>query len=336
MLTIIADRRWNCYPGARVDSEVPIYQLSIPEVYNTWSFTTNYPDWVELQAYFDYVDKVCNLSKDTAFETVVTSAEFDTESGKWTVKTADGRTAKTRFLIIAAGFAAKRYVPNYKSIEKFKGEVHHSSFWPPEDIDVKGKKVAVVGTGASGVQISQEWGPKVKHMTLFQRTPNLAIPMGKKPLTKEEQDALRPYYPQMFDLRERCFAGFTYDFTERNTFDDTPEERQELFEALWKRAGFALWLGGYKDYLFDMKANREAYNFWASKQRKRIKNPEKRDLLCPLEPPHAFGISEFSFQKQLYEIISNVEFRASMSRAELLRSARRIQRDHCRYLREGR
>jgi cation diffusion facilitator CzcD-associated flavoprotein CzcO len=121
--------------------------LAIPEVYNTFNFTTNYPDWRELQAYFDHCDKVCNLRKDTAFETVVTSAEFDQQAGKWTVKTADGRTCKTRFLIIAAGFAAKRYVPDYKSIEKFRGVVHHSSFWPPEDVEVKGKKVAVIGTG---------------------------------------------------------------------------------------------------------------------------------------------------------------------------------------------
>jgi cation diffusion facilitator CzcD-associated flavoprotein CzcO len=114
-------------------------------VWNTWTFTTNYPDWRELQAYFDHVDKVCNLSKDSAFETVVTSAEFDESSAKWTVKTADGRTAKTRFLIIAAGFAAKRYIPAYKGMDKFKGIMHHSSFWPPEDVDVKGKRVAVVG-----------------------------------------------------------------------------------------------------------------------------------------------------------------------------------------------
>ncbi|KUJ16448.1 cyclohexanone monooxygenase [Mollisia scopiformis] len=295
--------RWNCYPGARVDSPVPIYQLNIPEVYNTFSFTTNYPDWRELQSYFDHVDKVCNLSKDTAFETVVTSAEYDEKAAKWTVKTADGRTVKTRFFIVAAGFAAKRYIPQYKSMDKFKGVVHHSSFWPPEDVDVKGKRVAVVGTGASGVQIAQEWGPIADHLTLFQRTPNLALPMGKRPMSKEEQDALRPAYSQMMDLRERCFAGFLYDFNEKNTFDDNEEEREALFEKLWKQQGFALWLGGYKDYLFDMKANREAYNFWAKKQRQRIKNPAKRDLLCPLEPPHAFGIKRPCLEQNYYEVL---------------------------------
>jgi len=295
--------RWNCYPGARVDSPVPIYQLNIPEVYNTFSFTTNYPDWRELQAYFDHVDKVCDLSKDTAFETVVTSAEYDEKTAKWTVKTADGRTVKTRFFIVAAGFAAKRYIPEYKSMDKFQGVVHHSSFWPPEDVDVKGKRVAVVGTGASGVQIAQEWGPIAEHLTLFQRTPNLTLPMGKRPMSKEEQDALRPAYAQMMDLRERCFAGFLYDFNEKNTFDDTPEEREAFFEKLWKQQGFALWLGGYKDYLFDMKSNREAYNFWAKKQRQRVKNPAKRDLLCPLEPPHAFGIKRPCLEQNYYEVL---------------------------------
>lgn len=110
-------------------------------------------------------------------------------------------------------------------------------------------------------------------------------------------------YPQLFELRERCFAGFLYDFYEKNTFDDTPEEREAFFESLWKRAGFSLWLGGYKDYLFNMKANREAYNFWAKKQRQRIKNPAKRDLLCPLEPPHAFGIKRPCLEQNYYEVL---------------------------------
>jgi hypothetical protein len=134
-------------------------------------------------------------------------------------------------------------------------------------------------------------GIQADKLTLFQRTPNLALPMRRKEITKESQQQLLSTYPAIFDLRERCFAGFHYDLNERNTFDDTPEEREAFFEDLWAKGGFKLWLAGYKDYLFDMKANREAYNFWAKKQRQRIQNPEKRDLLCPLEPPHAFGIS---------------------------------------------
>lgn len=227
------------YPrGARVDSEVPIYELSIPEVYNTWHWTTNYPDYHELQAYFDHADKVLELSKDCAFSTVVTGAEFDTNEGKWNVTTADGRHAKAKFLIVCAGFAAKRYIPNFPGLENFKGTLHHSSFWPSAGVNTNGKKVAIIGTGASGVQMIQELGPSVEKLTVFQRTPNLAIPMGKRDLTNEEQDRLKPFYREIYTLRERCFAGFHYDFEERNTFDDTPEEREAFYESLWKRAGF--------------------------------------------------------------------------------------------------
>ncbi|KAL3420368.1 steroid monooxygenase (HK97 family phage prohead protease) [Phlyctema vagabunda] len=296
-------RRFNCYPGARVDSETPLYQLNIPEVYETWTFSTNYPEWKEIQAYFDHVDKVLGLRKDTAFETVVVSAVFDEKVGRWTVKTADGRTATAKFFIGAAGFAAKRYVPEYKGLDKFKGTIHHSSFWPAEDVDVQGKKVIVVGTGASGVQISQEWGPKVKEMNVFMRTPNLALPMRRRPMSVEEQKALLPSYPAIFELREHCFAGWLYEWVERNTFDDSPEEREAVFESLWKRGGFAFWLGNYKDSLFNGLANREAYNFWAKKQRQRITNPVKRDLLCPLEPPHPFGVKRPCLEQNFYEVL---------------------------------
>ncbi|EXJ81337.1 hypothetical protein A1O3_07627 [Capronia epimyces CBS 606.96] len=295
--------RWNVYPGARVDSEVPIYQLAIPEVYKTWTWTTNYPDYHELQAYFDHVDKVCNLSKDCAFGTVVTGAEFDTNSGKWTLKTADGRMAKCKFLIIAAGFAAKRYIPEYPGMEKFKGIMHHSSFWPTEGVDARGKKVAVIGTGASGVQIIQEWGPQVENLTVFQRTPNLALPMGKRDLSKEEQEALYPAYEELLRLREKNFAGFTYDFEERNTLEDSPEEREALYERLWTKAGFGLWLGAHKDYLFDLAANRYVYDFWRKKQMTRIKNPEKREILCPAEPPHPFGVKRPCLEQNFYEVL---------------------------------
>lgn len=174
--------RWNNYPGARVDSEVPEYEYSIPEVSKDWTWTTNYPNYQELRDYFDHVDKILEVKKDCAFESVVVDAQFSEAEGKWTIKTADGRTAKAKYLVVAAGFAAKRYIPDFKGLETFKGIIHHSSFWPEEGVNVKGKRCAVIGTGASGVQISQEWGPEVGSLKVFQRTPNLAVPMGKKTL----------------------------------------------------------------------------------------------------------------------------------------------------------
>lgn len=99
--------RFNCYPGARVDSAVPLYEFSWPEVYKTWNWTTNYPDYKELRAYFDHVDKVVGIKKDCSFNTVVTGANFDKESAKWIVTTADGRTSRAKFLILGSGFVGR-------------------------------------------------------------------------------------------------------------------------------------------------------------------------------------------------------------------------------------
>ncbi|KAJ7168310.1 cyclohexanone monooxygenase [Mycena crocata] len=296
--------RWNRYPGARVDSEVPAYQLSIPEVFKDWTWTTNYPDFHELRAYFTHADRVLGLSEHTAFGSVVVEAEFNENQGKWHIKTADGRIARSRFLIVAAGFAAKRYVPDWPGIDSFKGYISHSSFWPEENIDIAGKRCAVIGTGASGVQISQEWGPKIGqngHLKVFQRTPNLALPMGKKPLTAEEQNQTKKFYPQLLKYREQCFGGLLCDFHEKTTFEDTAEEREKYYQKLWNQGGFSFWLGTYKDMLFDVKANREAYNFWAKSQRARIGDPRKRDLLAPLEPPHPFGVKRPCLEQNYYE-----------------------------------
>jgi len=293
--------RWNCYPGAGVDSEVPEYQYSIPETYKDWNWSTNYPTYKELRAYFDHVDKVLDIKKDCAFESVVVDARFDTEEGRWYVKTEDGRTARAKYFIVAAGFAAKRYIPEWEGIDKFKGVIHHSSFWPDEDVDVRGKRCAVIGTGASGVQITQAWGPVAGELKVFQRTPNLAIPMRKRDLTVQEQEEAKRNYPELFSLRERCFGGFLYTFAERGTFEDDEEKREEFLEKLWQDGGFRFWLGNYKDYLVDPKANREVYNFWAKKVRARIEDPKKRDLLAPLEPPHPFGVKRPCLEYNYYE-----------------------------------
>lgn len=233
---------------------------------------------------------------------MVVGAEFNTDEGRWHVKTQDGRTCKCKYLVLAAGFAAKRYVPPWEGIDKFEGVVHHSSFWPDEEMDVSGKRCAIIGTGASGVQVTQAWGPSAGHLKVFQRTPNLTVPMRQRKLTAQEQEQAKKWYPELFDLRERCFGGFLYDFAERKTFEDTEEEREAFFEKLWTDGGFRYWLGNYKDYLFDEKANRAVYDFWVKKQRARISDPEVAKILVPTEPPHPWGCKrpclEYAYMEQ--------------------------------------
>ncbi|KAH8714588.1 hypothetical protein BGZ61DRAFT_476648 [Ilyonectria robusta] len=293
--------RWNCYPGAGVDSEVPEYEFSWPEVWSTWNWPSNYPTYADLRDYFDHVDKVVGIKKDCAFNTVVVGADFDTATGKWNVRTEDGRITKAKYLVLGTGFAARRYIPDWPGMDKFKGVIHHSSFWPDEKVEVKNKKCAVIGTGASGVQIVQAWGPEAGQVKVFQRTPNLAVPMRKKVLTVEEQTRAKKFYPELFRYRERNFAGFHYDWYEKNTFDDTPEEREAFYERVWAAGGFRYWVALYKDNLIDAKANEESYNFWAKKTRERIGDPKARDLLAPLKMPHYFGIKRPCLEYDYYE-----------------------------------
>ncbi|KAL4952505.1 hypothetical protein BDW69DRAFT_167582 [Aspergillus filifer] len=293
--------RWNCYPGAGVDSEVPEYEFAWPEVYNTWNWPNNYPNYENLRDYFDHVDKVIGVKKDCAFNTVVIGGQFDTAQGKWNIQTADGRTTKAKYLVLGTGFAAKRYIPPWPGMDKFKGTVHHSSFWPEEHVDVKNKRCAVIGTGASGVQITQAWGPEAGDLKVFQRTPNLAVPMRKRDLTIEEQERIKPYYPELFRYREANFAGFLYDWHEKDTFDDTPEEREAFYEKVWKEGGFRYWVAVYKDNLLNPDANRESYKFWAKMTRARIGDPRLRELLAPWDMPHYFGIKRPCLEYNYYE-----------------------------------
>ncbi|RAL01241.1 flavin-containing monooxygenase [Aspergillus ibericus CBS 121593] len=293
--------RWNRYPGARLDSEVPEYQFSFPETWANWNWSTNYPAYDELRRYFDHIESVLDVKKDCAFDTTVVGAEFDPKSGRWQVTTADGRQVTAKYFIVATGFSAKRHVPDWPGMDSFQGDIHHSALWPEEGVNVQDKRCAVIGTGASGVQLTQALGPVASSLKVFQRTPNLAIPMRLRPLTVEEQERVKPVYPQLFQLRERSFGGFTYDFIERGVFDEDDKERQAFLEQLWEHGGFRYWVGTYPDSLFDTTANRNIYDFWARKVRARIDNPATRDLLAPLEPPHPWGVKRPSLEVSYYD-----------------------------------
>lgn len=299
---------WHACPafspdiGAAVDSEVPEYEFSWPEVWQTWNWKTNYPSYQDLRDYFDHVDRVVGIKKDVAFNTVVVGGRFDTAAGQWTIETADGRATRAKYLILGTGFSARRYIPDWPGLDRFQGVVHHSSFWPDgKPVPVRGKRCAVIGTGASGVQIVQAWGPEAAQLTVFQRTPNLALPLRRRPLTVAEQASAKRFYPELFRYRECTFTGFLYDVLERQTLDDTPAQRQQAYEAAWAAGGFRFWVAVYKDLLTDPAANRAAYGFWADQVRARIGDPRLRELLAPRAPPHYFGIKRPCLEQTYFE-----------------------------------
>ncbi|EUC40477.1 hypothetical protein COCMIDRAFT_41201 [Bipolaris oryzae ATCC 44560] len=276
---------WNRYPGARVDSAIPHYEFSDPALWQGWTWKQRFPGSEELRAYFQYVAKVWDLRKDT---------------------TDTGVTYKVKFLLLNTGFAAKRYVPNWKGIESFKGTFLHPSNWPYEEPDFRDKKVAIVGTGSTGIQLAQELSKVAGHLTVFQRTLNMSLPMGQVDYEPPQQAIPKPDYPKLFAERSGSFSGFSFNFLPRSTFDDTPERRLKTYEELWKQGDFKFWLATYSDMIFTQEANREAYNFWRDKTRAKINSPKVADILAPMEQPYPFGCKRISLENEYFEMYNKM------------------------------
>lgn len=293
---------WNRYPGARVDSETPFYSLSIPEVYRDWTFSERFPGHEELREYFKHIDQTLHLSKDAIFHTIVTEAKYDTSEGKWHVKTDDGSEATCSYLVSCTGSSYKKHFPDFKNLSHYKGRLIHSALYP-EDLDVTGKKVCVIGSGATGVQIVQTLARKDCELFACVRTPNVALPMHQRKLTKEEQEQTKGFYQSMLQSAKDCRSGFPYNPATKTFFEASPEERLAYWEELWQRGGFSFLISNYREFLTDKDANREFYKFWASKVRARIRDPVKKDIMAPLDQGHWFGTKRPSLEQDYYEMI---------------------------------
>lgn len=306
--------RENCYPDARVDSELPLYGLSIPEVYRSWNWSRRYPGFKELRQYFDHMDKVLDLRKDCTFNMRVRAAHWDDNEKHWKVTAGaedNPKSITAQHIIFCLGFASKLNWPTAPGREDFKGELYHSGGWPDglEAQHLAGKRVAVVGSGASGVQCTQGIGPHAKQMSVFIRTPNLCLPMDNTPMTAEAQEAFKDVYEDIFEKRNKTFAGFHYDFDYDDWSRHTPEEREAFYEKIWNRGGFHFWLETYVDVFFKKDCNRTAYDFWQKKISARIRDPKKRAILAPKEPMHTFGTVRPSLEEHYYDVLDqdNVE-----------------------------
>ncbi len=292
---------WNCYPGARVDSHVPLYEFSDEALWRDWSWSERFPAWDELRRYFDHVDRVLDLRRDIAFDTRVTGGEWREDEACWVVRTQRGEALRARFLVLCTGFAAKAYVPDFPGLERFGGACHHTAHWPQEGLSLAGKRVGVVGTGASGVQVVQEAGKVASHLTVFQRTPILAIPMRQRRLDADEQRRMKEGYPELYRRRRETFGGFDFGTLEKSALEVSPEERRAVYEELWAQGGFRFWAGNFFDIGLDEKANRTAYDFWRDKTRARVRDPAVAEMLAPTEPPHPFGTKRPSLEQDYYE-----------------------------------
>jgi cation diffusion facilitator CzcD-associated flavoprotein CzcO len=295
---------WNCYPGARVDSPGPMYQFARDDLWRDWKFSELYPSWQEIREYFRYVDEKLGLSRDVRFNRRVNEAEFDPARNRWTVRSSDGSVTRTRYFLLCTGLGSKPYIPDLPGLNDFAGERHHTALWPQQGLDMAGKRVGVIGTGASGVQLAQEAAGVAAHLSVFQRTPNLALPMRQRKLDDDTNRRMKEDYPRAYQKRTKTFGGFDYEFLDKSTFDVSDDERQEIFERGWEIGGFAPWIGSFNDILVNERANRAIYNFWRDKTRARISDPAVAEILAPAEPIHPFGAKRPSLEQHFFEIFN--------------------------------
>jgi cation diffusion facilitator CzcD-associated flavoprotein CzcO len=255
------------------------------------------------------VDQKLDLSKDISMATRVMSAEWMPAEERWTIKTDTGVVVSAKYFVTSTGYTAKKYIPDFKGLDKFKGVWHHTAAWPQEGIDMMGKRVGIIGTGASGVQIIQEIGLQVKNLTIFQRTPNQAIAMQQEKLYAYEQNAEKNYYAGIMGGLKDSFGGFRFSRDPRSALEVTKEERLIHYEKLWAKGGFTYWLGNFNDILTNQEANDTTYEFWRDKVRARLRDPRVREKLAPMKAVYCFGTKRPCLEQTFYEVFNqpNVE-----------------------------
>ncbi|HXT82675.1 MAG TPA: NAD(P)/FAD-dependent oxidoreductase [Acetobacteraceae bacterium] len=291
---------WNRYPGARFDSESYTYGYSFSEeLLRTWNWSEHFAAQPETLRYLNHVADRFDLWRDIQFDSRVAAAAFDEATRSWDVTLDDGRRCSARFLITAVGPLSAYTLPRIPGADRFRGEAFHTYRWPHEPVDFAGKRVAVIGTGATGVQVIQTIAPLVGHLTVFQRTPNWCTPLHNRPITAEEQQKIKAGYPAMFELLRQTPGCYIHNTDPRSVFDVTVEEREAFWEKLYSEPGFGIWMANFRDVLTDASANALFSDFVARKIRERVKDPVVAETLIP--KCHGFGTRRVPQETRYYE-----------------------------------
>jgi cyclohexanone monooxygenase len=299
---------WNRYPGCRLDTESYAYgYFGLSGVIPEWQWSERFAGQPELLRYLRHAAEKMDIRRSYRFNVRVTAAHFDESTNLWRLRLDDGTQAACRYLLTAVGPLSATRMPNIPGIETFRGESFHSSRWPrgedegPREVDFTGKRVGVIGTGATGVQIIPIVARTAKTLRVFQRTPNWCTPLGNHALTPELMAQLRGYDSEAF-LRflKSTPTAFPYDRNDKKASQATEEERQALFESLYSMPGYGIWLSGYRDLLTSKTSNAYLAKFIANKIRERVKDPKVAEKLIPTN--HAFGTRRVPMETNYYEV----------------------------------
>jgi acetone monooxygenase (methyl acetate-forming) len=299
---------WNRYPGARFDSEAYIYQYYFDEkLYKDWSWSEKFPGQPEVERWLQYVTDRLDLRKDIQFSTTIETAHFDEDRGRWTITTDRGDVIDAQFFVSCAGMLSAPMENVFEGQDTFRDPILHTSKWPAEDIDLEGKRVGVVGIGATGIQVIQTIADKVGHLTVFARTPQYTLPMKSPHYGAEEQAAYKGRFDDLKKTIPHTFTGFEYEWVYAWA-DCTPEKRLEVLEEIHEDGSLKLWLASFSELFFSPEISEEISEFVRQKMRARLKNdPHLCDVLIPTD--YGFGTHRVPLERDYLEVYlrDNVE-----------------------------
>ena len=290
---------WNRYPGARCDVESTQYSYSFSsELQQQWRWSEKYATQPEILRYIDHVADRFDLRRDITLNTRVTDAHFDATRGVWRVGVHPGDSPlECRFLVMAVGCLSSANRPNYPGLGQFGGRVLHTGEWPHERVDFSGQRVAVIGTGSSGIQCIPPIAAQATRLTVFQRTPNFAIPAWNEPLTDAADQEIKAAYPALRAQAQQRPTGYVFPFNDAPASATPPAERDAVYEKFWRLGGLKF-MGAFRDLFTDEAANITAAQFVRDKIRARVHDPAVAERLLPLG---VIGSKRLCVETQYYE-----------------------------------
>jgi cation diffusion facilitator CzcD-associated flavoprotein CzcO len=277
----------NGYPGARCDVESYDYSYSFsPQLEQEWRWSERYATQPEILRYVDHVADRFDLRKDILLKTRMTDAQYDEQAGRWVITAEDGRQWSAQFLVMCVGQLSTTKAPSYPGQSSFRGEIIHSGLWPKHKVDFKGRRVAIIGTGSSGMQMTPVIAQEASRLTVFQRTPNFSIPASNAPISEEEDRRVKAGYRARREQAWNSPTGLGFAPNKQSALEVSPEEREKVYEAAWQRLGFGFALA-YFDILLSKPANDTAADFIRGKIGSVIDDPVLREKLVPKGHPFA-------------------------------------------------
>ncbi len=292
---------WNRYPGCRCDVESLEYSFSFdPDLEQEWSWPERYGNQPEILQYVNHVADRFDLRRNIQFETRVNHATFDRKTNLWTLETEAGETFQAPVCIMATGNLSIPRVPDFPGLKDYKGDTYHTGLWPHEGVDFSGKRVAVIGTGSSGVQSIPIIANQAETLTVFQRTANYILPAANGPMNREIEAKHKAEY------RARREAAYDTPFgiagfppPTKSALEATPEERNAKYEQKWQEGGSISFLYSYTDLLLSDEANATAREFVHNKIRSIVKDQNVAETLIPND--HPMGTKRLVLDTGYYE-----------------------------------